>query len=182
MVGVAGREKGREQFVTGELTGLKKILVPVYATGQSGSTPVVYHWSTNGAIGRLALPPRCGEDHVADSNGKHVLALPSRPGSTGGTVLLFRPRDAHLPPAMSVIWHSIEPHSRFATATDHREGLRLHIVVEQLPNSTKWDWLVWPAGNQEMSTVGGIAPSVDAAAAAAEASTHHWSGSGPRST
>jgi hypothetical protein len=126
---------------------------------------------------------------MAKSNGKDAFAFPcqatgttsGKPRSTEGVVVLFRPRrDTHLAAgAMRVRWHSIEPRGRFATVTDHRGGLRLHLVVEQMPNSTGWDWLVWQAGNARITPQGGIASSAPAATAAAEAATHRWRGNGP---
>jgi len=42
---------------------------------------------------------------------------------------------------MEISWHTTEHRARFGTATDH--DVRVHLAVEQLPQSDDCDWLVW---------------------------------------
>jgi hypothetical protein len=69
-------------------------------------------------------------------------------------------------------WHSTDPRARFAT--DLRSSIRLHLVVEQLPESNGWDWVVWPALDMGMVTRTGKAPCASEATSAAETAANCW--------
>ena len=124
---------------------------------------------------------------MAHSQNKDPIAFPSRQTAAGDTWSATRPAESSAeaasgpaagpPPAthaMSLRWHSIEPRARFATVADDTTGLRLHVVVEQLPDSTEWDWFLWRAGHAASLTVGGRARSALVASVAAEAAARAW--------
>jgi hypothetical protein len=69
---------------------------------------------------------------------------------------------------MRVLWNLTEDSASYAAAVDPRTGRLCRLIVEQLPNSSKWDWIVWRQGATDEASPSGVAISAMTARAAAE--------------
>lgn len=77
---------------------------------------------------------------------------------------------------MVISWDKTDSRIWLGSFGDAGAAVELYLVVENLPNSTDWDWAVW--NPEEPSIVQrGIAASAPEAATAAEEAAASWSDS-----
>jgi hypothetical protein len=69
---------------------------------------------------------------------------------------------------MEPSWSSTEDGVQYATVADPGTGLVLRLVVEKLPDSEFWDWVVWQDEATNITPQGGKEQSLLAARTAAE--------------
>jgi hypothetical protein len=76
-------------------------------------------------------------------------------------------------PALPVAWQKSED-ALFASFQSGPESVRFHLIVEQLPRRSSWDWAVWQQGQAGETPRHGRASSVANAMMAAEAAAKEW--------
>lgn len=75
---------------------------------------------------------------------------------------------------MGLSWVSADDSAWFATMTDRGAGTTISLVVEKLPGSDLWDWIVWRRGATNISPHIGNEPSVLLGKIAAEEAAGNW--------
>jgi hypothetical protein len=68
---------------------------------------------------------------------------------------------------MVVAWDSTEEGIWLGCFTDHRTNIPVRLIVEKLPRSNKWDWVIW-CPHHPFSVVSGKTQSAPEAALEAE--------------
>jgi hypothetical protein len=76
-------------------------------------------------------------------------------------------------------WRKVDG-ALFAAAIGGRDGAPYHLIVEQLPNGSDWDWTVWRPGDAPEDARHGVARDAAAAMRAAEAAARDWDSSSAR--
>jgi hypothetical protein len=71
-------------------------------------------------------------------------------------------------------WDCTEDGIQYATIIDYRTLSTLRLVVEKLPDSEFWDWVVWQADATNITPRGGKEKSLSAAEHAAENAARNW--------
>jgi hypothetical protein len=74
---------------------------------------------------------------------------------------------------MALSWDKTEDGIWYGRWNGRNKAIRLHLVVERLPDAKGWDWAVWQIDKPAILRRG-AAPSALDAAAAAETAAEHW--------
>ena len=75
---------------------------------------------------------------------------------------------------MIASWDCTEDGIRYATIIDYRTLSTLRLVVEKLPDSELWDWVVWHTETANIAPRCGKETSQSAAENAAENAARNW--------
>lgn len=75
---------------------------------------------------------------------------------------------------MSVSWVAADGRSFYATVVTFRPFVTLRLVIEKLPASNCWDWVVWQCGAPEITPKNGKERSPVSARIACENAAKTW--------